>query len=300
MPPRQARSGPRNQRYYEINGERYWSVTTITKGGLPEGYGLAKWKRTAVAEGAVRCIQDGTLPKLVEMAPDAAVSFLADLPFQKTKRAADVGSEVHAQIEALVTGAPAPDPSDDAAPFLAQFALFLQEYEPRFLLAEATVFHRDHWYAGTLDAVVEIDGLRFLFDVKTGGVWPEVALQLAAYRNAQWISLPSGREPMLETETDVALVLDLKPDGYRLREVFIGDPVYRAFLYCRETFRWDQEVSRKVLRGDHVRASTDPVKLEAMRLREKEIADREKKGPVRLEHDVPALEVNPHADESEE
>ena len=38
-------------------------------------------------------------------------------------------------------------------------------------------------YAGTVDAIVEIDGWIYVLDYKTGGTYPEYLLQLAAYTN---------------------------------------------------------------------------------------------------------------------
>lgn len=268
MPPKHARSGPRNRRYYEWHGERFWSVTTITKGGLPESFGLAKWKREIVAKGAVAAVENGSLVPMVEASPQAAVAYLAELPFARTAKAADLGTEIHAAIEARVLGAPAPTPSPEAVGHLEQFEAFLREFEPTFLAAEATVYHRRHWYAGTLDAIVEIDGRRHVLDVKTGGAWPEVALQLAAYRNAEFIGTPDGREePMIETEP-VGLCLHLQSDGFNVIDVDVSDDVFRTFLYCRETFRWDTEIAKRVLRGTYRRASLDPVAQEQLRLQQ--------------------------------
>lgn len=268
MPPKHARSGPQNRRYYDWHGERFWSVTTLTKGGLPESFGLAKWKRTIVAKGAVEAVQNGSLVPMVEAAPGAAVAYLAELPFQRTKRAQDLGTEVHAAIEALVLGTPIPEPSAEAAPYLEQFGQFLTEFDPTFIAAEASVYHRRHWYAGTLDSVVEIDGRRHVLDVKTGaGVYPEVALQLAAYANAEFIGGPDGKEyPMEPVDLDTGLCLHLQPDGFDLKAIRIGEDVYRAFLYCRETFRWDTEIAKTVWLGTYRRASLDPLAAEQLRI----------------------------------
>ena len=118
---RAPRSTPRNQRYYDWKGRRYWSVTQITKGGLPESYGLKRWNRNAVAEGAVREVQEGTLVGMVERNPRGAMEYLAELPFSKSAKARDLGTAVHTAIEALVLGTPAPDPTPEELPFLEQF-----------------------------------------------------------------------------------------------------------------------------------------------------------------------------------
>lgn len=249
---RAPRSTPRNQRYYDWKGRRYWSVTQITKGGLPESYGLKRWNRNAVAEGAVREVQEGTLVGMVERNPRGAMEYLAELPFSKSSKARELGTAVHTAIEALVLGTPAPDPSPEELPFLEQFEAFRQAYAPEFLAAESTVFNREHSYAGTLDAVVTIDGRTYVLDVKTGaGVYAEVALQLSAYAHAEFMGLPNGEEvPMLEVQRDYGLCLHLQPEHFDLRRVQIGEPVLNAFLYAREGLRWDTVLSKQVLEGN--------------------------------------------------
>jgi len=250
MAPRGARNTPRNQRFYDWKGERYWSVTAITKGGLPESYGLARWKRNVVAKGAVAEVKAGVLQGMVERNEAGAVEYLAELPFSASKRARDLGTSVHTAIESLVLGTPAPEPAADELPYLEAFAAFRERYAPEFLAAESTVYHRTHSYAGTLDSVVEIDGRRYVLDVKTGsGVYPEVALQLAAYRAAEFMGLPNGtEEPMLET-VEEALCLHLQPGWFECHRVKADQSVLDAFLYARETFRWEVSTSKSVMLG---------------------------------------------------
>lgn len=260
MPPRNARSAPQNRRYYDWKGERFWSVTTMTKGGLPEAYGLQKWKRYSVARGAVKAVQDGILVPMIETSERGAVEFLAELPFQKMSDAADLGTEIHDAIEAIVLDRPAPTPSPEAAPYLEQFERFRERYQPTFLMAEASVYNRTHMYAGTLDSVVEIGGRQYVLDVKTGsGIYPEIALQLAAYRNAEFIGVPDGSEvPMLETEP-IGLGLHLQPGFYDAKRVDLSPEIFDVFLYCRETFRWDQVIAKGVLQGEFPAPGDDAI-----------------------------------------
>jgi hypothetical protein len=140
---------------------------------------------------------------------------------------------------------------------MAGFDRFLNTYEPTFEvgMAEASVFNRAQRYAGTLDALGSIDGRRLLFDWKSGkSVYPEVALQLAAYRHAEFIGMPDGSEfPM--PAVDGAVVLHLPPDGNAvLQEVDCGDEVFTMFQFVREVYRWSQVVSKNVLMGEYDRA----------------------------------------------
>lgn len=156
-------------------------------------------------------------------------------------------------------------------------------------MVEAPVYNRAERYAGTLDGICTIGGLpcadcqgkgltgqdgrpgivlpaeecrtcrgtgksakgrRVLIDYKTGkGVYPEVALQLAAYRHAEFIGAPDGSEiPM--PEVDACVVLHIPDEGeYQLIEVQADEEVFQAFKYVREVFRFMEETSKRVILG---------------------------------------------------
>lgn len=245
MPPRNARSAG-SKRYYDWRGERYWSVTTIIAGGIPKP-ALLPWGIKAVAEGAVEAVRSGALPAMVDQDPAAAVQFLKGLPYSKRDRAATLGTEIHEAIELLAQGKPMPDWPLPIQPHMDQFADFVRVCEPEWVASEATVYSRTQSYAGTLDFIARIGGELVIGDVKTGkAIYPEVALQLAAYANAEFVGLPDGtEEPMPQVEG--ARALHLTPDGWTLHRVSIGDDVYRSFLYAREVFRWQEEISKQTL-----------------------------------------------------
>ena len=245
MPPRNARALG-SKRCYHWDPERFWSVTTIISGGVPKP-AIAPWTGKMVAEGAVTAFEKGSLALLVEQDRDAAVEFLKKLPYTQTNRAADIGTRVHEAIEALVKGTPAPPLAEDEKPRMAHFEQFLADYRPKFIASEMSVYNRRHGYAGTLDGIALFGDRALMVDVKTGkGVYPEVGLQLSAYRNAEFIGMPDGtEEPMIETVGGV--VLHLTDDGYRLLEVNTGDEVFAAFIYAREVQRWMNETSKRVI-----------------------------------------------------
>ena len=55
------------------------------------------------------------------------------------------------------------------------------DLEPRPVALENVVYSRKLGCAGTFDAVMEIDGKLVIVDYKTGGVYDDHAIQLAAY-----------------------------------------------------------------------------------------------------------------------
>lgn len=238
------------QRFYTWGQDRFWSVTTIIGGGVPKP-ALLPWGIKSVAEGAVEAHQRGSLAPMIEQDPKAAVSFLKGLPYANRDRAAKLGTEIHAAAEAAMLGKPTPPVGPDAAPYMGHFHQWVEDMSVKVEQSEASVFSRAQAYAGTLDMIAVIGGRRLIVDHKTGkGVYPEVALQLAAYRHAEFIGRPDGREEPMPA-VDGGAVLHLTPTGYRFLEVECGDHVYKSFLYAKEVFRWMQDTSKTVI-GDTI------------------------------------------------
>lgn len=245
-----------NKRLYEWRDEAYWSVTTILGGGLPKP-ALINWAKKFTAEYAVDNLKklnalcepdtDGTIDR------DGAVDWLKGAAYRDRDAKADLGTAVHEATEAYVLGKPMPKAPAVIKPRMAAFEKFLEDWAPEYQegMTEATVFNRAEKYAGTLDAIVTIAGRPLVMDIKTGGkaIYPETALQLAAYRHAEFIGAPDGSEvEMPDVDGCVALHL---PDagGYSLIECRADEEVYRAFLYVREVFRWTSETQKTALLG---------------------------------------------------
>lgn len=274
MSPRGANTNKRTgQRYYVWKGaERYWSVTTIL-GALPKD-ALKWWAARSVAEFAV-----DRSKTWFTMSREEAIDWLKREPLRFTGQRADFGSAIHAAIDAHTTGRPLPGEwGDEERAAIGHFFGFLDALNPRFLMSEAQVFNRTQKYAGTLDFVIEVemeallelvDGnaaiipwepregrttVTLLGDTKTGGsvaeakgVYPEVALQLAAYARAEFVGLPNGQETTLPP-LDGAVVLHVNASGWRLVPAdALREDVFRSFLFVREVFRWREVISKEVL-----------------------------------------------------
>jgi hypothetical protein len=271
--PRNARTS-HSGRFYELGRggavERYWSVTTILS-ALPKD-ALKFWAAKQVAAFAV-----DRAATWYTMERDEAVDWLSREPLRYTGKRADYGTAVHAAAEAWAVKKPMRGNfSDEERAAAGQFLRFAELLQPRFVATEATVYSRAQKYAGTLDAIVEIeidrllavwapnvipwqpkDGasfVRLIIDLKTGGdveegrgVYPEAALQLAAYARAEFLALPNGGEAPIP-ELDGAAVLHLNAGGWRLVPADALNPaVFKAFLFTREVFRWIEETSKTVL-----------------------------------------------------
>lgn len=248
MSPRNATTSRSGSRYYDWRGDRYFSVTTIIGGGVPKP-ALINWAKKFTAEYAF-----DNFSTLGEMHAnedrDGAIDWLKNAAFRSRDKAADLGSIVHASCEAVALGKPVPPWPPTAKPRMEGFKSFLEDTQPDFHNVEASVYNRTERYAGTLDAIATIAGRRYLLDIKTGkGVYGEVALQLAAYRFAEFIGGADGDEvPM--PEVDGCAVLHLpEAGGYQLIDVRADAEVFRFFQYVREVFYWQTRTSKSVILG---------------------------------------------------
>jgi hypothetical protein len=132
---------------------------------------------------------------------------------------------------------------------LNQFGFFLNEWEPEFKATEMVVFNEQYKYAGTLDLLLDIPKIgpgTFIGDIKTGNrIYPEAALQLAAYANAEfWEPSKSGQPKhaedgskyLLPELNEQGVVLHLRPDYYELVPAAIGEDQMRMFRMVHQIF----------------------------------------------------------------
>lgn len=106
------------------------------------------------------------------------------------EEAGSAGTDVHTEIEKLVKyaiqfgeGRLIGTNSDN--PQVQKFVAWAIENKVRFLESEKMVYSRESWYAGTLDIILEVDGKKYIADIKTSSaIYPEAYLQMAAYQSA--------------------------------------------------------------------------------------------------------------------
>lgn len=243
-------AGPRNAtttnrgRTYQWRDETFDSVTTILSGGVPKP-ALTSWAAKSVAEYVAANLAEVSAIAAKDTA--AAIDLMKGSPWRQRDAAAVQGSAIHAWAEAHVLGKAPAAPPKAQQPYLDGFLRFLDDWRPVYEMSEATVYSRRYGYAGTLDAIALLDGARTLIDYKTGkGVYGEVALQLAAYRFAEFVGMPNGDEAPMPS-VDAAAVLHLTPEGYFLIPVTADEVAFRFFLYAQQVRIFGESVSREVL-----------------------------------------------------
>lgn len=268
---------------------RLWSVTTLLDAGAPKGEALIGWAAKTVAEAGVDMAE--AVVKLVDGGfREEAIDLLKGARYRKKKKALVRGTDVHKVAEQIALGMDVEVPPD-VAPYVVQYQRYLDDHAPRFLMAEAPVYNLTYRYAGTLDAIAEVDGAPRLVDIKTSykvasdeGARPpykEIALQLVAYKLAEYVGIgkatlrnyngrryyiydPAAGEYAAMPATEGALALVLFPDGYTLTPVRVDAEIFDAFLHVREVARWTLSTSTGVL-GPPITATVnddDPEGLE--------------------------------------
>jgi len=109
--------------------------------------------------------------------------------------AAARGSRVHKAIEILSTGGTISHDeklTDGEGNYneitveeydrIISFVHWVDEMKPKFISTEKTVFNTKHNYAGTLDAIVEIEGKRYILDYKTSAnIYLSHEVQISSY-----------------------------------------------------------------------------------------------------------------------
>lgn len=254
------KDSPVGGRFYEVDGERFPSVTHIL--GCIGKPALIAWsantERAAVTEAAADLYQEWAAHLVPPVMPRDA--YLATLTsrlgqvkaHQKAlAKAGDIGTQAHKLIEWTMRTAlgadagPKPQVSDQALWAFMAFEDWAKSVSLKPVLIEQTVYSKTHQYAGTMDLLGRVDGVLTLIDFKTGkGIYPESHLQSAAYQAALiemgYVSPSAGlivrlpkvdSDPAFETQA-VPPIAELMPVFLAVRELwkwtYANEEAYRA------------------------------------------------------------------------
>jgi hypothetical protein len=251
------------------DGIEYPSVTTILKAIPKEA--LMYWAAKSVAESAVESYE--LLGKLIEKDPADAVKWLKGTPWGQRDKAALDGTTLHDLCEAWITGdtqtsdhilRKMDSPSVKAK--ARQLEHCLDTLDVHWVQTEVVVLNREVGYAGTVDLVGIIQdealcarfgtvpALSVTFDIKTGkGVYPETALQLAAYRYAPERLDHVDGTLTTNTLTDKAAVIHITDESWAVIPVVSDPKTYTMFKELCEVAKYlplpDTMVGLPVVRG---------------------------------------------------
>jgi hypothetical protein len=206
---------------------------------------------------------------------------------------------------------------------LNQFDGWLQRFTPEYTAAEMPVYSERFGYAGSLDAILTIGGVRLLTDYKTRREpltakgetqtpYGETALQLAAYRHADLGAVFRARryekqkrryyllspdEKAMSAKmppVDGGLCIILTPGSCEAYPIKCDQEVFDFFLYTFEAWRWLEDVSKRVVgdplvAADRNNGARDPRGVDPRTLTEDELVAMQKRGNPR-EEETPTRE----------
>lgn len=225
---------PKSHRY-KLDGAWVPGVTTLIGKGLPKP-ALPYWSAKTVAEW-VADNPDLTedLKRMGGRGP--AVAFLKELPWQARDSAAIRGTDVHGLAERLTHGESV-DVPEHISGYVQACVDFLDEWGFEADITERPCASRKWGYAGTMDAIGTLrDGRRVIADWKTSsGVWPEAAVQLSAYRYADFYVDNDGTEQPMP-EVDGAIVIHIQDGYYAVHEMTADEATFKAFLHIQYVAR---------------------------------------------------------------
>jgi len=186
---------------FSAKAHRYWldgkpipGVTTLLGKGLPKP-AIPYWAAKSVAEFVVDNPEQ--VDNIRSLGRGPAVAALKAIPWQVRDEAAVRGTDVHSIAEHVIHGREVDVPEHLLA-HVEGYVRFLDAFSVEPILTERPVASRQHWYAGTFDAIVRINGETWLMDVKTSkGVYGSTALQCAAYAGAEFYQDEDGEEQPL-------------------------------------------------------------------------------------------------------
>lgn len=217
---------------YLLDGEKVLGATTVLSKSIPKP-ALIAWAANESAKFAVNQWDELATMPIVDRLERIKKEWRG-----VRDRAALRGTEVHNLAEKVVHGEEIEVP-DHLAGHLESYIQFLDDFKVIPILVEKPVFSRTYQYAGTFDLIAEINGVRWLLDIKTNasGVYPETALQLAAYRFADFYIEDDFSEHLLPAVEQTG-VIHVTGSGYELVPVVADVEQFDIFCHAIEMAKW--------------------------------------------------------------
>lgn len=203
-----------------------------------------------------------------KLAKDVAERYLKEAAWRERDVAADRGTEVHDLAERLTQGEILSVP-DELANHIHVWRQFVDDWEMEFIETEFTVFYPKFNYAGTGDFLARSGRMPewgvILGDYKTSksGIWPDIALQLAALKYAAFIGRCSDcatygdlcthpASACYEDFTTLKAIetcvgVQITDEGYQVVPVRVTDATYQIFLSAINVHKWKTEAEKWAL-----------------------------------------------------
>jgi hypothetical protein len=220
---------------YLLDGKPLTGVTTIL--GVIAKPALIAW----AAKETVKYL-DNNKPKTVEIAGVKVIPYTPDQfhdALDKAKAAhrakkdstADIGTKIHAWLEKFVKGKN-PKRQAKIGVVTDNFVKWANENQVKFISSELRVYSEKYWYAGTLDLILEMNGKKYVADIKTtSGIYDRTPFfQMAGYQIAL--------EEYGMKGIDGRIIIRCGKDGaFEVKESLDYETDKKGFLACLELYR---------------------------------------------------------------
>ena len=160
---------------------------------------------------------------------------------KKKDAAADIGTLVHSAIEDWIKNKTEPKLDEQGMKMFEHFRKWITDNKVKIIESEKHLYSEKMFLAGICDLVVEIDGQKWIADIKTGGVYPEAFYQMAGYQ-------------LLMEEMEIAndivghIILGLKKDGeFVERRSISNEENKEAFMAAYKLYKVNQKVNSSLL-----------------------------------------------------
>jgi hypothetical protein len=221
---------------YRLDGKPIPGVTTIL--GCLDKPAIPKWAAKTVAQYVAE--NPDAIETLRTLGEGGMVKALADVPWKKRDDAGTRGTTIHDIAERLLLDEDV-DVPDELVPVAENLLRFFDDWCIEPVLLEQAVASRTYWYAGTLDLIAKYrrpdtgtTGVG-IWDYKSGkAIYPEAAMQMAAYAGAEFYGLDGEELPL--PEVDAAFGVHSRSDGYDVIPLKFGPDVFDEWLTIRRTY----------------------------------------------------------------
>lgn len=246
-------------RYYVLDsGERFISVTTVLSyiakhyltdwaAGMAADAALDNAERVFAAADTPPCNTRGD--DACGLCRDCVRAWLADQHNVYRDAAGARGTKLHEASEHLELHGPGGTVDEDAKPYFDAYVAWADRAKPTVLATEMTVVSRKWGHAGTLDNLMRfgdeselpaaMEHLRnkvLLTDKKTSkSIDYSHGWQVDGYSLCETAVMPDGTEiPVAENygEIDSGLILHIRPEGVKMREVYINPLNQAKFIHA--------------------------------------------------------------------
>lgn len=253
---------------YKLAGEKSYllSATAIT-GIIDKSRVLINWAIGLTGSYLRKYLEESSSNNFTSEELSPIIEEALNQHNQKREEAADTGSQVHdmaerigmalknnesieditKEISEMDSASKNPELSEEEANKLQNvvngitaFIDWVVDHNVKFIECERMVYSRKHKFVGTTDAIVEIDGKRYLIDYKTSkGVYSDMYYQVAgytiAYEEETGIKLDGQMLIHFNKENGQFAVKDITPEENAINQ--------ETFLHCLAVKQREKELN---------------------------------------------------------